>query len=66
VTATECPRIPPEFLRQERASMPDPWYRAEYNCEFTEAEDGVFQYEHVAEALTPEVRPLFPTGGPDA
>ena len=66
VTAPECPRIPPEFLAQERASMPDPWYRAEYNCEFTEAEDGVFQYEHVAEALTPEVRPLFPTGGPDA
>ncbi|HXN46998.1 MAG TPA: terminase family protein, partial [Bryobacteraceae bacterium] len=38
VPATECPRIMPSFLKEERASLGDRWYRQEYLCEFLEAD----------------------------
>ena len=39
--------------------MPAMWFNSEYMCEFTEAEDSVFAYEHIMGAITPEVTPLF-------
>ena len=41
MTAEECPRIPPEFLEEERATMGNRWFRREYLCEFEDAVSGV-------------------------
>src|SRR4051812_30543803 len=43
VPATECPRISPRFLEEERRTMADRCFRQEYLCEFTDNESGVFQ-----------------------
>jgi hypothetical protein len=59
IPAPECPRITVEFLREERASLGDWWYRQEYMCEFVETENSVFYYEQVMTALSAEVKPLF-------
>lgn len=59
VTGEECPRIPPEFLAEEREAMPDQWYRQEYCCEFVEPVDQWFRTEHVMGALSDEVTPLL-------
>ena len=63
VPAAECPRIPEEFLEEERATLPSWVYRQEYECSFEETEDQVFTTEMVERAVTPEVTPLFGTGG---
>ena len=60
IIADQCPRIPPEFLEQERRSMPEAWFRQEYFCEFSDTEGAVFRYEDVMGALTDQVQPLFP------
>ncbi|GEM_PF-168875 len=36
VPATDCPRIPPDFLDEERQAMGDLWYSREYCCQFVE------------------------------
>jgi len=59
ITATECPRITPEFLEQERRQIPDFIFRQEYLCEFVETIDQVFRYEDIQRALDPKVTPLF-------
>ena len=59
VSASECPRISPEFLEEERVSLPRRVYRQEYECSFEDTEDAVFAYEDVAGAMTSEVTPLF-------
>jgi hypothetical protein len=60
ITAEQCPRIPREFLEQERRSMPETWFRQEYFCEFADTEGAVFRYEDVMAALSDNVKPLFP------
>lgn len=42
VPASDCPRIPPDFLEAERRAMPEYWYAQEYGCEFRDTEDQVF------------------------
>jgi len=59
VMAHQCPRISADFLAEERATLPDMVYRAEYLCEFTDTADSVFAYEHVMGAVSPDVTPLF-------
>jgi phage FluMu gp28-like protein len=59
ITAAECPRIPAEFLEQERRAMPAAWFQQEYFCEFSEAEGAVFSYADVMAALSGDVKPLF-------
>jgi terminase large subunit-like protein len=59
VPAVEVPRIPPEFLEEERRALPSWVYRQEYECSFEETEDQVFTHEMVEGAVTPEVTPLF-------
>jgi hypothetical protein len=59
VPASECPRIPAEFLDEERATLPSWVYRQEYECSFEETEDQVFTTEMVEQAVTSEVTPLF-------
>jgi hypothetical protein len=59
VTAEQCPRISPEFLAEERASMP-PWvYAAEWACEFTDNELSAFDSALIEAALDPSVTPLW-------
>jgi hypothetical protein len=59
VTAEDVPRISPEFLAQERKSLPSRIYRQEYECSFEDVEDQVFSYELVEQALSSDVAPLF-------
>lgn len=63
VPATEVPRISPEFLEEERRSMPAWWFEQEYLCEFKEDTDSVFRYDDVMGALSDEVEPLFGGSG---
>ena len=51
VPATECARIPAEFLEEERANLGMQWFRQEYLCEFVDGNAGVFSREMVEEAL---------------
>lgn len=39
VPAELCPRITPEFLADERASLGELWFRQEYQCDFTALAD---------------------------
>jgi hypothetical protein len=58
VTADQCPRISPQFLEEERRSLPPLWYRSEYLCEFVDTVDQVFSTADVEAAFSPEVQPL--------
>lgn len=62
VPATACPRIPAEFLAEEREALGPWWYAQEYECRFMETTDQVFRSEDVRRALTEEVAPLFGGG----
>lgn len=59
VPATECPRIPPEFLEEERRSLGAWWFEQEYMCRFKDAVDSVFSHEDVSAAMSGELTPLF-------
>jgi hypothetical protein len=58
-TAKDCPRIPPEFLAEQRQLLGDRWFRQEYMCSFEETIDQVFSTESVLAAFTSSKRPLF-------
>jgi hypothetical protein len=45
VTADQCPRISPEFLEEELATLGPRFYEQEYMCEFHDAEGQVFPQE---------------------
>jgi hypothetical protein len=62
VPASDCPRISPVFLEEERAALPLWVYRQEYECSFEETEDQVFTTEMVDAAVSSEVTPLFGSG----
>jgi hypothetical protein len=55
VPATECPRIPPAFLEEERRSMPEWWFAQEYLCEFRETEDQIFSHDMMEAARADEL-----------
>jgi hypothetical protein len=59
VPAAEIPRIPAEFLEEERRTLPAWIYRQEYECSFEDTEDQLFGYELVQSSITGEVTPLF-------
>lgn len=58
VPASEVLRITPAFLEEERKSLPERWYRQEYECSFEDVEDQVFSTEVIAGAYTDEFEPL--------
>jgi hypothetical protein len=58
VPATECARIAPEFLDEERASQGDWWFRQEYLCEFVDVSNSAFSHDAILRAVTDEVEPL--------
>ena len=59
IKATDCPRIAPEFLEQERDALGDLWYRQEYLGEFLATTDQVFAYDDIENAFNDDVQPLF-------
>jgi len=54
VKATDCPRISPKFLEEERQHLGEWWFRQEYSCEFMAAQTSAFSYEAVMAALNQE------------
>jgi len=58
ITVDECPRISPEFIAEERRTMPDRVFRQEYLGDFTETDDQVFSHDLVMSAVTDDVKPL--------
>jgi phage FluMu gp28-like protein len=59
VPASECPRIPKEFLEEERKSLPARMFRQEFECSFEDTDDQVFAHADVQAAISEEVTPLF-------
>src|SRR5205085_4763505 len=50
ITAEHCPRIPREFLAEERRALGERWYRQEYGCSFEDTIDAVFSYADIQAA----------------
>lgn len=59
VNALDCPRISDEFLAEEEASMPRPFFLQEYHCIFSDRASQVFGYDEVMAAISADVSPLF-------
>ncbi len=59
VRAEDCPRIPSEFLEEERRALPRRVFEQEYCCSFEATEDAVFTPEEVEGAFATDVTPLF-------
>jgi hypothetical protein len=59
VPAEQCPRIPAEFLAEERRSLGKLFYASEYQCEFVDTIDQMYSYDEVSAAITDDVKPLF-------
>ncbi len=55
IPATECPRISPGFLEEERQAMGEWWFDQEYGCRFLDAETQPFRREDVDRAFEEEV-----------
>ncbi|HEV3311520.1 MAG TPA: terminase family protein [Chloroflexota bacterium] len=56
--ATECPRIDPEFLEEQRGLLGPRYYCQEYECEFVEAIDQVFSTESILAMFDSDVPAL--------
>ena len=50
VKATDCDRIPADFLEEERAALGEEWFAQEYLCSFVGMENAVFRSEWLAAA----------------
>jgi hypothetical protein len=59
ITADQCPRIAPEWLLKEKESMPDFWFRQEFECEFVETMDSVFSFDEVQSTLSDTLEPFY-------
>jgi len=58
VKATECERIKPEFLDEERREKTADCFAQEYMCEFTAMEDSLFDKGLILAALDDSVTEL--------
>jgi hypothetical protein len=57
--ASDCPRIQPQFLEDERVSLGEWTFRQEYLCEFVETHENVFSHDLISKAVSADVKPLF-------
>ena len=57
VPASECSRISPTFLEEERRNLGEWWHTQEYECQFLDAETQAFRREDVDRAFEEEVEP---------
>lgn len=55
VPATECPRISPEFLEEEKATMGEWWFEQEYMCKFLDALTAAFRSEDIERIVKPGI-----------
>ena len=55
VPATECPRITPEFLEEEKESMGEFWFNQEYLCKFMDSESAAFRSEDIESIVKPGI-----------
>ena len=55
VAASLCPRIPKEFLEEERRAMGEWWFAQEYECKFLEGETQPFRREDIDKAFQEDV-----------
>jgi hypothetical protein len=62
ITAEQCPRIGADFLKEERQSLGERWYRQEYMCSFEDMIGAVFSWEVIQAAMSDDVKPLFSEG----
>jgi hypothetical protein len=58
VPARQCPRISPEFLDEERASIGEHFFAQEYELEFRDTVDSLYRQQDIDAALACDVRPL--------
>ncbi len=59
VTAYDCPRIPREWLDEERKQIGDFWFEQEYLCEFKDDVSAVFRYEDIQNAMINTIEPQW-------
>lgn len=64
VTAEQCPRIPRDFLEEERRTLPDAWFRQEYFGEFMDVFGGLFTHDQIVAAMSDGVLPMFDLSAP--
>ena len=57
VPATECSRIQPDFLEEERRELGHVWFRQEYLCEFVDNGCALFDRDLVESAFDEGVEP---------
>jgi hypothetical protein len=62
VKATECPRIPKEFLAQERRTLGKRWFEMEYEGEFQDAIGALFATDDIRAMRDYSVETLFGAG----
>lgn len=55
ITARDCPHISEEYLAEERESMSEWQFRAEFLCEFTDTEEAFFSSELVDKMVDPKL-----------
>ena len=59
VPASECGRIPPDFLEAERLSLGESMYQQEYCCQFIDDLAAVFSMEMIMSCRDDGIKPLF-------
>jgi hypothetical protein len=59
IPATECPRISPDFLAEERRTLGRWWYEQEYCNRFSDTTDQLFSHEVLQASLSHDIPPLF-------
>ncbi len=59
VPASKCPRLSKEFLEEERRELGPQIYRQEYELEFVDDAEAMFNVELIDRAFSPEVRAIW-------
>jgi hypothetical protein len=55
VPAEQCPRIPAEFLAEERRNLGEWWFAQEYGCQFLDAETQAFRSADIEAACSEDI-----------
>ncbi len=58
IKATDVPRIPQDFLEEERRAL-GLWYAQEYECQFLDTMNQVFASADIQRAISSDIQPLF-------
>jgi len=59
IPATQCPRIPPAFLDEERRVLGPWWFQQEFECQFSETSAQLFSYDALMATVSEDIAPLF-------